>query len=127
MLRTAAFQNFQIFRIGHILFLCRVSLIYIHLVAVKIGRLCTGTECRAFSGIALAAAQHIGEVFLHRIVCRIRERQQIVVRIGEHDVRIVVLQQTAVCSGKQVAFQCISIQTHICRTTDGFTKAVQPF
>ena len=40
---------------------------------------------------------------------------------------IVVLQQTAVCSGKQVAFQCISIQPHICRTADGFTKAVQPF
>ena len=40
---------------------------------------------------------------------------------------IVVLQQTAVCSGKQVAFQCVSIQPHICRTADGFTKAVQPF
>ena len=40
---------------------------------------------------------------------------------------IFILQQTAVCSGKQIAFQSISIQPHICRTTDGFTKAVQPF
>ena len=37
--------------------------------------------------------------------------------------RIVILQQTAVCSGKQIAFQSISIQPHICRTADGFTKA----
>ena len=40
---------------------------------------------------------------------------------------IFILQQTAVCSGKQVAFQFISIQPHICRTADGFTKVVQPF
>ena len=44
----------------------------------------------------------------------IGKRQQIVVRIGEYDMRIAVLQQTAVCSGKQVAFQSIPIQPHIC-------------
>lgn len=82
----------------HIFFLCGVSLVHIDFVAVKISRLCTGTKGSPLSGITFAAAQYIGEVLLHRIICRIGKGKQIVVRIGKYNMGIVVLQQTAVCS-----------------------------